>query len=809
MSEFRQKIERGFETFAHLVYRWRWVVLFLMLILVASIASQLQKLTTATSNESFLRSDDPILLAYNDFREQFGRDEMIIIAIQPPDVFDLKFLNRLKVFHEELEDKVPHVEEITSLVNARNTRGEGDRLIVEDLLEQWPRNNEDLMALNKRVLSNPLYVNRLISEDGRFTTVVIQTNSLSGEANDRDVASGFDDAENPSKNKKKEEPVFLTEKENAAVVMSVNKIVKRYQADDFRLYLAGSPVVTTMTKISMKKDMMLFIILAVLTIALCLFLLFRRLSGVIIPLLIVVLTLLSTLGLMALTGVPVTTVTMVLPSFILAVGVGDSVHILSIFYRQLQKTGKKKASVIHAMGHSGLAVVMTSLTTAAGLASFSTAEVASIADLGVFAGVGVMLALVYTIILIPALLAVIQIRIKSDPDAQTRRSFFDRLLDVFTDFSTGHSKAIAAISAALILISLTAASRLHFSHDVLKWQPEKSPVRIATQKINDELKGSVTLEVILDTGRENGLYDPVILKKLDRLAGEIEGIEQGDLFVGMASSVADILKEINQALNENRPEFYSIPDNPKLIPQEFLLFENSGSDDLEDVIDSRFQLARFTIKVPWLDALKYSPFLKDIEARFRAAFGQDAHITITGLMTLFCRALTAAIHSMGKSYLIAAGVITIMMILFIGSLRIGLISMLPNLAPIIVTMGIMGLFGLPLDMFTMLIGSIAIGLAVDDTVHFMHNFRRYYHDTVDVTEAVRHTLHTAGRAMLTTSVVLSIGFFVLMFASMNNVFYFGMLTGITIFLALLADFMLSPALMAIVIKPHGRNNKEV
>jgi len=127
MSEFRQKIERGFETFAHLVYRWRWVVLFLMLILVASIASQLQKLTTATSNESFLRSDDPILLAYNDFREQFGRDEMIIIAIQPPDVFDLKFLNRLKVFHEELEDKVPHVEEITSLVNARNTRGEGDR----------------------------------------------------------------------------------------------------------------------------------------------------------------------------------------------------------------------------------------------------------------------------------------------------------------------------------------------------------------------------------------------------------------------------------------------------------------------------------------------------------------------------------------------------------------------------------------------------------------------------------------------------------------------------------------------------------
>jgi len=131
MSGSRQKIERGFETFAHLVYRWRWVVLLLMLFVAAGLASQMPKLTTATSNESFLHSDDPILLAYNDFRDQFGRDELIIIAIQPPDVFDLSFLKRLKALHEDIEAKVPHVNEITSLINARNTRGDGDQLIVE------------------------------------------------------------------------------------------------------------------------------------------------------------------------------------------------------------------------------------------------------------------------------------------------------------------------------------------------------------------------------------------------------------------------------------------------------------------------------------------------------------------------------------------------------------------------------------------------------------------------------------------------------------------------------------------------------
>ena len=306
---------------------------------------------------------------------------MIIIAIQPPDVFDLEFLKKLKALHEDIEAKVPHVNEITSLVNARSTRGDGDQLIVEDLLEKWPQNKDDLTVLKQRVLSNPLYLNRVISEDGSFTTIVIQTNSYSDEGNDLDVTSGFDDAEKPSKDSQKGEPAFLTEKENAAVVMSVSKIVNRYQADDFRLYLAGSPVVTAMVKISMQKDMKLFIILSILTIGLCLFLMFRRFTGVVLPLLVVILTLISTLGLMAATGVPVTTITMVLPSFILAVGVGASVHVLALFYRYLDKTGKKKDSIVHAMGHSGLAIVMTSLTTATGLASFSTAEVASVCSI--------------------------------------------------------------------------------------------------------------------------------------------------------------------------------------------------------------------------------------------------------------------------------------------------------------------------------------------------------------------------------------------------------------------------------------------
>ena len=166
------------------------------------------------------------------------------------------------------------------------------------------------------------------------------------------------------------------------------------------------------------------------------------------------------------------------------------------------------------------------------------------------------------------------------------------------------------------------------------------------------------------------------------------------------------------------------------------------------------------------------------------------------MIALLSRTMSATILTLSESYAIAAVVITLMMILLIGNVRMGLVSMIPNLTPIILTIGLMGWLDLPMDLFTILIGSIAIGLAVDDTIHFMHNFRRYHLATGDVAQAVRQTLTTAGRAMLVTTAVLSIGFFLYMFSSLSNLFNFGLLTGFTILMALLADFFLAPALMA-------------
>jgi len=190
---FRDRIERWFETMAAFFYTHRVKTLLAIHFVAGGTAWHLPDIKIDVSTEGFLHEEDPFLMDYNAFRDQFGRDELILVGVRSDNIFSLPFLRRLKELHEAIEDNVPYIEDITSLVNARNTRGEGDRLIVEDLLEEWPANRKDLAILKKRVFANPLYRNLLISEDGRFTAIVVKTQTYSSADSQEDVLGGFED----------------------------------------------------------------------------------------------------------------------------------------------------------------------------------------------------------------------------------------------------------------------------------------------------------------------------------------------------------------------------------------------------------------------------------------------------------------------------------------------------------------------------------------------------------------------------------------------------------------------------------------
>lgn len=236
MNRIRDRIEKKFAGAARLFYRHNLITLFFLALFAGALLSQLPNLTMDTSAEGFLHDNDPALLEYNAFRDQFGNTEMVIVAVKSKDVFALDFLEKLQKMHLELRDKVPYVDDINSLINARNTRGEGDQLIVEDLLEDWPKNPEELAQVKERALSNPMYKNLLISEQGDFTAVVLQMQPYSSQEEDGvdDILAGFTDDTEPSN--QQEERIYLTDAEKGEAVLAVTNIVNNYRAPDFDIY---------------------------------------------------------------------------------------------------------------------------------------------------------------------------------------------------------------------------------------------------------------------------------------------------------------------------------------------------------------------------------------------------------------------------------------------------------------------------------------------------------------------------------------------------------------------------------------------
>jgi predicted RND superfamily exporter protein len=774
-------------------------------ILIASLAfavaclSGIPRVTVDVSFEAFLQANDSVRVAYDSFREQFGRDERVIISAEPGSrgtaagVFDLAFLERLRAFHQAIEERLPYIDEITSLVNARDTRGEEDTLLVEDFLDPWPEDEGRLATLRERALANPLFRNNVISPDAAVTTIVLELQLYTSVGSTDDELAGFDGSGAESD----EPPPLLSSAETSEFVHALHEIIAEFEGPDFVLHVAGSTIMIQDISAAMLRDMPRFVGLAILSIAILLFALFRRVSAVVTPLIVVALSVTSTFGLMGWSGTSIHVPTQVLPSFLLAVGIGDAVHLLAIFFERLRRGESREDALAHALGHSGLALVLTSVTTAAGLASFAGAGIAPVAALGLFAPIGVMIALGLSLTLLPALIQLAPLGKPRGNLNYDEENALDRVLMGLGRFATRKPLMIVGVSAVLIVTAAVGASRMKLSHDPLSWLPSDSSVVEGTKYIDHTLEGSVSFEILLQTDEVGGIRKPDTLMRMAELGESFEQNRRDGLVAGQTISLADVVKEINRALNEDRDDAYTIPADARLVSQELLLFENTGTDDLEELVDSEFRIARIAIRMPWRDAIRYTEFIDSAEAEATATLADVGDPTMTGILALLVRAITAVVTSMAQSYVLAFAIISPLMILLLGSLRMGLLAMIPNLMPIVLTLGLMGVIGLPLDAFSLMVGGIALGLAVDDTIHFMHNYRRYRDKGADLERAVETTLLTAGRAMLITTVVLSTGFLGFVLSSMHNLTNLGILVSFAVVTAFFADVLLAPALLAL------------
>jgi len=798
MHDYRSKIEKGFHYLGIRVIRYRLAIL-LMTVVVAGLAvTQLPKLSIATSVESSLARHDQTLTDYQRFRSQFGRDENIVLLISSSDIFSLEFLTTLKQFHGDLENSLPLLKEVSSLANAPYIEPVDSGVRVGGFLDNLPGTEEEAQRYRQRGHSYPGFQNLYFTPDSKHAMVVIKTQAVSALSVDGlrllGYARGVRGAEAPPP---PAEQQSISQVENIAVNGIVEAVIKEYQAPDFSIAFSGTPVyqyyVEPMVRSNMKKMCIAILIVSVLFMPF----LFGRGTGAILPPVTAILGLMVALGLMALLSVRFSLTSSMLPSILLSIGLTAPIHFLVVYYKHQKRVGKFRG-IIATMKHSGFPITMTSFTTAAGLLSFSFSDIVPIAELVNFTVVGILVILVFTLFTMPAFLSILQVvpGVKKG-EANYEASIFNRTLLALGRLGVTRPYLVIILFLAGILVVGFSIPQLHFSHNQLDYFTEDSDFMRQVRLIEEQTGGFRALELLIDTQRERGIIDQDLLQAMGQLDTHLrsETDIQGRAFVGRTRSLVDLLKEISCVTTGQDQSSCPIPKDDPVLAEQFDHMARTVPEVLRKYTDDDLRMGRLTAMMYWKDAAHDVDFIARVREYAATLFDTGVKVVVTGVVSINAVIINAMMTSLAIGYSMGFLLITVLMILAIGDVRLGLLAMIPNLLPIIIALGVMGYLDIPLNTYTLIGGSIVIGLAVDDTIHFFHNFRRYYQKSGDINFAVSETLGSAGRALMATTLILVSSFWMRLFSDLKVVADFGLVMGIALLVAFLADVLLAPALL--------------
>ncbi|MGD8342261.1 MAG: MMPL family transporter [Desulfobacterales bacterium] len=800
MNDYKNRIEKGFFYLGINVIRYRLTILLVSVLVAGLTATQLPKLSIATSVESMFVRNDQVLTDYQWFRSQFGRDEEIVLLISSSDIFSLEFLTTLKQFHEDLENSLPLLKEVSSLVNAPYVEPVDNGVRVGGFLDNPPVTKEEAQQLRQRSHSYPGYQNLYFTPDDKHAIVVIKTQAVSALTPDglrlRGYARGVQGALEPPP---PEEQKTISQIENIAVIGIVEAIIKQYQARDFSIASSGTPVyqyqVEPMARSNMKKMCLAILIVPIVLLPL----MFGRGSAAYLPQLTAILGLTVALGLMALLSVRLSLTSTMLPSILLSIGLTAPIHFLVVYYKYQKRIGKFRG-IIATMKHSGFPITMTSFTTTAGLMSFSFSDIAPVADLVNFTIIGILVILVFTLFTMPAFLSILQVvaGVKRG-EANYEASIYNRTLLVLGRLGVTRPFLVLIVFLISTLAAGFSISQLHFSHNELHYFSEDSDFMRQTRLIEAQTGGFRALEVLVDTQRDNGIVDHDVLQTIEQLDTYLKSAtdSQGRAYVGRTRSLVDLIKEISCATTGQDQSKYTIPEDEPALAEQFDHIGRIAPHVLQKYSDADLRTGRLTAMMYWRDAAHDVDFITRMREYVSTLFDSGLNVAVTGIVAINSGIIHAMMRSLAIGYSTGLLLIMALMLLAVGDVRMGLLAMIPNLFPIVIALGVMGYLNIPLNIYNLIGGSILIGVAVDDTIHFFHNFRKYYLRSGDLNFAVNETLRSAGRALLATTLVLVASFWMRLFSDLRVIADFGLVMGIALLMAFLSDVLLAPALLRI------------
>jgi predicted RND superfamily exporter protein len=739
-----------------------WLSATIVVVFTVAAAAAIPRLETDPSGEGLMVAHDPARTFYEQVKRRFGSDNLTVVLVKADDVFTPAVLRTVARLTEGLE-RLDGVSRVESLTTVRNIKGEGDRLDTEPLV-RLPISGDpaEIARVRRDTLGNRVFVGNLVAADARATAITIYTDSR---------------------------PRDLTF--NERFTESVEALIRSAEAPGLTIYQVGEILTRLTNQHYIKRDERTVVPIGMALLLLVLLVAFRTAQGVVIPIATALLSIVWALGAMAYLGLPLNLLTAIVPSLVVVIGFTEDVHLIAEYYTRLEHGRPKLDAIREMLEVSALPLVITAATTVVGFGTLVFTDVTMLVQFGWASSIGLTANFVVTMLMVPLLL-----RYWPVPRRLRRSAFADRavdgrlvrLIEALGRFNVRHRRVILVTAGLVGVASLLGWLSLRVDTDLLSLFPKDSLVRQRVADLGRSLGGALNFYVVVDTGRPDGVKDPNVLRHMAGLQDFLAGTGK----VSKTVSVADYIRTMHREMNGGDPAFETIPDSADEIAQYMLLLEGR---EFAKFVDFDASGANIVVRHNLTGSEAIGGLRRQIEGYIAREFPPTLVARPTGEAILTNNAVdflaVNELQSLAWTFL----VITLIHAGLFMSIRAGVLSMIPNVIPVLTVYGLMGLVDIPLNISTALVATIAVGIAVDDTVHHIVTYNRHLNEHHDQERAMFQTLRSQARPILSVSLALTAGFLVLVFSSLTSTVQFGLLAAFVMAMALISELTVAPALM--------------
>ncbi len=785
-----QTINQGFRKASETQVRYRWLLLIIIIALTAFGISGLSQARVTSDIEDWFEKDEAVQIAQDRFEEQFGNNESIGLLIQSDDVFHPEVLAMIRDIGNELMEKVPYADEVTSLMEFEATVGTEEGIeVINPFGKGIPTDPAELKKKREFILSLKSVVNKMVSDDGTETWLSLSLKEYP-EEEEWETSGSM-------------QPLFQDGEAAIAIITD-----PKWQSDRYTLKAAGMPYTETEERDYFGQEMKKRVLSGFALMILLLVVFLRSLRGIIVPVFTSMAGIAVVFGYMGWLAIGIDSNMVSLPVLLgMALSVGYSIHLVNAFKRIFRNSGRRKEAVIQSVEETGWPIFFTAVTTIASVLSFTVAGIIPIRWLGFTSAAVVLAVYLFVMILIPIFMSIGK---DQDPPSGKAKGklWLNGKMETLGEAVLNHKGKVAAIFMIVVIGFAPGITKMVVNADVFDVIGLKVPyMKRVHEVVNSKLGSYISYNITVTYQDKDAIKDPQILNQFDALLNEVGKFELTKKNKGVPKifSILDILKEMNQTFHEDNEANYAVPQTRDLVAQLLFLYEISGGDKTFNWIDEEYTLLRARVELKEFDANEIVREFERIRSLGKKLF-PDAEVNIVGGAVRVAELNNKIVTGEIKSFLTALVAIGVLMALVFASLKTGLIGLIPNVTPLIILAGFMGYFNYQLDMMTMTIIPMLLGVAVDDSIHFINQIKFEFEKCGNYRQAILNSFYVVGKTLTMTTIILAASFAMYTFSPVNALFRIGLLASMGLISALIADFTMTP-IVILLTKPFGKENE--